>query len=184
MLCTELRDLKTEISGIHHVLTDASHFIAEYNCIFPSLFRHESVKHDGTDCLLGTYYRVTGFLKTMYGIHGVFHMLPLYTVLRTKSGLMNFGRWRHGTYSAQPDLVYLEGVRCTESRADIMGTANIVQYDNYSGFRQFLVLVGRNTAKFDVQKFPILHKSQKVIGAKVVKKQKMINFAAYKTHEI
>ena len=184
MLCTELRDLKTEISSIYHILTDTSHFITEYNRIFASLFRYESVKHDGTDGLLGTYYRVTGFLKTMYGIHGVIHMLPLYTVLRTKSGLMNFGRWRHGTYSAQPDLVYLEGVRCTESRADIMGTAYIVQYDNNSRFRQFLVLVGRNTAKFDVQKLPILHKSQKVMGAKVVKKQKMITFADYKTHEI
>jgi hypothetical protein len=74
---------------------------------------------------------------------------------------MYLGRRRYGTYSAQPHLVYLEGVRSPECRPHIMGAAYVVK-DNYkTGFRQLLVFIGLNPAQFYIQKLPVMHKFSK-----------------------
>ena len=84
MFGSELRYLQTKVGRIHDILTHSCHLVAEYHGIFPSFFRNETVKHHGTDCLLGTYDGISVFLESADGIHSVIDMLPCHAVLCPK----------------------------------------------------------------------------------------------------
>ena len=129
MLGTELRDFKGEVRCIDNLLRDSRNFISKNHSILPALFRNKFVKHYRTDRLFGTHDSITFSLKSAYGIHSIADMLPCDAVLRPKCRLMNLSRRRHSTNSTKPYLIYLEGVGSTESRANIMGTAHIIQHD-------------------------------------------------------
>ena len=58
-----------------------------------------------------------------------------------------------------------------------MGAPYIVKYHDNACFRQFLVLLGRNPAEFDVQKLAIRHINIKSYQHKDSKNKKMSIFA-------
>ena len=84
MLGTELRNLKREIRSINHVLIDSRDLISEYEGIFLTLLRAESVQHHRLDGLLYADDLVTVFLESADCLHGITYMLPCHTVFRTK----------------------------------------------------------------------------------------------------
>ena len=130
VLCTELRDLETEVGCINHVLANSCHLVSEYDSILAARLRSECVKHHGADRLLGTYDRIAIFLETTHSFHGVIDMFPCDAVFRSEGGLVDFCRRRNGTDAAKPDLVYLERIRCPECGADIVCAPDIVKHYN------------------------------------------------------
>lgn len=100
VLGTILRDFKRKIRGIDNLLGNSGNLIAEDDSILTTFFGNECVEHDRIHGLLGTYYCITVFLETTYGVHCVINMLPSHAVLRSQGRFMDFGRWRHSTDSA------------------------------------------------------------------------------------
>ena len=146
MFCAVLGDLKTEIRSVNHILTYSGHLISEHHGIFPALFRNKGVEHYGSRRLFGTDDLVSGFLQTAYGFHSVVDMLPFHAVFSSQGGFMDFCRRRYSADAAKPYLVYLEGVGSAESRAYVVCAPYIVKHDYKTGFGQFLVFFGRNSA--------------------------------------
>ena len=158
VLGAELRDFQTEIRGIDHILTHSCDLISEYDGIFTAFLRPECVQHDGTHGLFGADDGIAALLEATYCLHGVVHMFPCHAVLGPQGRFVDFCRRRNGADAAQPYFVDLERIRCPECGTHIMCAPDVVQHDNKSRIRQFPVFFSRHSAKFDVQKFSILHK--------------------------
>lgn len=146
MLGAILRYFKGEIGRIHDILPDTIHLIPENECIFNPRDRLEPVKLDGTHCLLDADDGIAGLLQAGNRIKRVFRVFPFNAEFRPEGGLVDFSGRRHGTYPAKPYLIHPEGICTAESRADIVGAADIVQHDDNAGFRELPVLLRRNPA--------------------------------------
>ena len=157
MLGTELRDLDGYVRGIDHILGDSGDLVAEYKSIFHPWLRPEFLKSGRILRLLYAYYHITLRPQTGDRLRSIMEMLPGHTVLRPQGRLVDLGRRRHGTDTAQKDSVSLEGIRTPESGPDIMRTSDIVKHHHYAGIRQSAVLFGTDTPALDIQKFPVMN---------------------------
>ena len=151
MLGPELGNLQTKVTLIDHVLPHPADFISENKGIFPPRFRPELIEHHRLSCLLGGNDSITLSLQPADGLKGIPDLLPRQAVLRAEGGFMNLGRRRAGTYSAKPHLVSLERIPAAEGRAHVMGTSDIVQDQHKARFREIFVLLGADSAQFNIQ---------------------------------
>lgn len=151
MLRPELGNLQTKVTLIDHVLPHPADFISENKGIFPPRFRAEVIEHQRLCGLLGGNDRITLSLQPADGLEGVLDLLPRQAVLGPEGGFMNLGRRRTGTYSAKPHLVSLERIPAAEGRAHVMGTSDIVQDQHKARFREIFVLLGADSAQFNIQ---------------------------------
>ena len=120
MLGTELRDLDGYVRGIDHILGDSGDLVAEYKSIFHPWLRPEFLKSGRILRLLYAYYHITLRPQTGDRLRSIMEMLPGHTVLRPQGRLVDLGRRRHGTDTAQTDLVHLERVAASESRPETL----------------------------------------------------------------
>ena len=151
MLRPELGNLQTKVTLIDHVLPHPADFISENKGIFPPRFRPELIEHHRFSGLLGGNDGIALSLQTTNGLQSVLNPLPRQAVLGPEGGFMNLGRRRAGTYSAKPHLVSLERIPAAEGRAHVMGTSDIVQDKHKARFREIFVLLGADSAQFNIQ---------------------------------
>ena len=151
MLRPELGNLQTKVTLIDHVLPHPADFISENKGIFPPRFRPELIEHHRFSGLLGGNDGIALSLQTTNGLQSVLNPLPRQAVLGPEGGFMNLGRRRAGTYPAKPQLVSLEGVATAKGGTYIMGTADIIQDQHKARFREIFVLLGADSAQFNIQ---------------------------------
>ena len=72
-------------------------------------------------------------------------------MFRGRVGLVDLGRGRARTYSAQAEPVYLEGVAGAEDAPYIICAAHVVKHDDHSRLRKRRILVRPDTAEFDIR---------------------------------
>ena len=164
MLGAVLGDFQGKVGGIHDVLTDAGDFVAEDEGVLASGFAPEGAQFFRMDGLLHRHHRVAVGLEAADGLQGVIDMLPGDGILGAEGRFVDLRGGRNRRNAAQKDFVDTEGIGRPEGAAHVVRTADVVQHDDESGRRKFLVLRGRNPAQFDVEKFSVFH------GGKVKKK--------------
>ena len=132
MLGAFLRYFKGEIRRIYDFLIHSVHLISEDESVAGCGLGGKLPEFDAVDSLFNCDYRVAGSLQPRDKFYRRRRAFPRDRILSPEGGFMDFGRRRNGCDSAEPELVDSEGVRAAEGRADIMGTADIVQHDGKS----------------------------------------------------
>ena len=104
------------------------------------LFRHV-FEGDGVMRLLDGKDGVSFGLEGMYGVEGVFVILPFDGLFGAKGCLMDLRVRRTTTNAAEDDALDTHGVCGTKDRTDIMLAADVVEDDYQRQFVGFFVLV-------------------------------------------
>ena len=92
-------------------------------------------------CLLDGKDGVSFDLEGMYGVEGVFVILPFDGLFGTEGGLMDLLIRGAATDAAEDDALDAHGVCCTKDGTDIMLAADVVEDDYQRQFVGFFVLV-------------------------------------------
>lgn len=146
MLRAELGNLQGDVGGIYYILPYTIHFIAENYGVFLICKRLEIIQFDGACSLLCRDYGVALCLERIYGLEGVFGVLPWHAFLRAKGRFVNLGRGRRGADAAKPDFIGFEAVGATEGGADVMRAADVVEHYGETTSRRLPVGLGTDSS--------------------------------------
>ena len=164
-----LGDFQGEIACVDDVLPDAVDFVSEDEGVLPAGLAAEGVEPDGMDRLLDGDQGIACLAEPPDGFQGVSDVFPGHTVLRSEGRLVEFGGRRDGADAAEPDPVGLEGVGRPESGSDVVGAADVVEYQDDAAFREVPVGLRRDASEFDIEQFPVFHGCKDRIFAYICK---------------
>ena len=157
MFRSVLGDLHTKVGGVHDILSYAVDFVSKDQGIARPGFAPHILERAGVFRLLGADHGPAFRLQFPHEAERIVAMLPGNAVLRAQGGFVDLGRWRNGADTAQIDLVHLEGVTAAESRPDIVGATDIIQYEHHPRRGQCPIRFRPDSAQFNISQLAVAH---------------------------
>ena len=130
VLGAELRNFNARVAQVNYLLLHTLYFVAEHKRIFCAGLRNKIIEHYALFGLFNGNKRVALFLEFTNSRFGRFVIFPRHGVLRAQRRFVHFGAWRNRTNSAENNFLDAKRIACSESRANIVLAADIVQYYN------------------------------------------------------
>lgn len=130
MFGAELGYLYRVVRIVHYGLLDPVHLVSEDEGVESPLLRSEILQLHGMFGLLYTYNSITLSAQQVHDLGSIVKIFPGHARFRPECGLVDFGRRGAGAYTAKENFVRLEGVGGTESTPHVVGTSDVVEYEN------------------------------------------------------
>src|SRR5574344_65213 len=149
MFGAELRYLNASVAGIHYILPDTLHLVAEDDGIASAAVQMEVLQLSAVLHLFYGIDAVVILMQRCHGVHRVLKVCPWHTLFGAQCRLMYLGAGRTGADAAEHDSFYAESVARTEHAAHIVEAADVVEHHRYWQFVRLLILLYREAVHLD-----------------------------------
>ena len=152
MLDAVLRDFKAAVTERKELFLDTLYFVAEDDGDFRVAellgIVAEGVEFDTVVNLLYGKDFVALLLELADTVGSFLKVLPVYAVFGTEGGFVDVAMRRGGADAAEADLLDTKCIGSAEDRANVVLTADVVQYDGEGQFLCLFEFLNRDAVQF------------------------------------